>query len=173
MAKLPAKRTNPHEPYQLNTSNKRSHIIAEVKKGIRDGLDVEDAFLNAGIPRDTYRRWKRELKEDIRDGFTGTGLMKVFFEVAKEDIALHRKLRKQMFAKAEEGDTKMMIYLEDNRFGAANKRKNNIELGSSEKGNTTINIVNMKGVETDESEEQVEIEVNGRCRDDSNSTEMD
>ena len=63
----------------------------------------------------------------------------------------------------------MLMYLEDNRFGAANKRKNNIAL-DGDKGNVQINIINMSGVETDDIEE---IEVHGECRDDSDTTEMD
>ena len=173
MGKLPADWKPHHEPYQLDTKYKREKIVKTVKSAIQDGLDVEEGFILAGIPKNTYQRWCRELVEDMEQGYTGTNLMNVMFEIAQEDIRLHRKLRKAMMRKAEEGDVRMLMYLEDNRFGAYNKRKNNIEVGNKSKGNVQINIVSMTGVEADDEEEIEEIEVHGESRDDSDSAEMD
>lgn len=156
-------RTECHEPYQLNTPNKRKHIVSVVKKAIDDGLDVEDGFVMAGIPVSTYRRWRREAVEDWKDGFTGTNLQNVMMEIAQADINFHRKLRRAMFKKVEEGDTRMMMYLEDNRFGASNKRKQNIEVGTKTDNNIQINITPMTGVETDE---EPPIDVKGEVKQD-------
>ena len=76
--------------------------------------------------------------------------------------------------KVDEGDTRMMMYMADNRFGNANRRKNTLEVGSKNDGNVNINIVNMTSVDAlEEGEEVEEIEVNGECRDDTDPTEMD
>lgn len=177
MAKLPEEkkpeRTTPHMPYRLQNGNTLKKLIREVTEQIEKGLSVEDACVVSGIPRDTYYRWKKEALEDLEDGFTGTNLQKFIFEITKADKKLFARLNSHMWDKVEEGDARIMMYLADNRFGYANKRKNTVELDTTNKKTApVINIVNMTGVETDE-EENVEIEVNGKCRDDSNSTEMD
>lgn len=168
-------RKKAHIPYQLNTSQKRSHVLSVVKGAIRDGLDVAEGFMLLGIPESTYRRWCREAIQDLEDGFTGTPLQDVIFEIAEEDINLHRKLRRAMFKKAEEGDSRMMMYLEDNRFGAANKRKQSVEIGAKDDNKFEINITNMVGVESDDDgDNSIEVDYNEVERgDDSDSTTVD
>lgn len=166
-------RITPHEPYQLDTPWKLEKIKKTVIDAIEDGLPVREAFILAGVDSSTYYRWCREFVEDLEDGFTGTALMDLMSSVAKADAGVFRSFSKKMMQKAEEGDTRIMIYLADNRFGYANKRKNTLEVGSNEDSNIEINIVNMTGVDTDTNTEIEEIEVNGVSRDDSDTTEMD
>ena len=159
-----------HFPRRLKNGMAAKKIQKDVVAAINDGLDIPDAFLNAGIPRGTYKDWKRWYIQDVQNGYTGTQLIDLFDAAIKADTDLHREISSIMLGKAREGDTKMIMYVEDNRFGAANKRKNNIDVSGDDKGNVQINIINMSSVEKDEVEE---IEVYGECRDDSDSTEMD
>lgn len=174
MGKLPEDYRPPHIPYQLDTTKKYEKIRHDVIGAIRDGLPVADAFQLAGIHPKTYYSWCKYFEEDFADGFTGTNLIKLFLAVMKEDKALYRRLSRKMLEKVDEGDTRMMMYLADNRFGNANKRKNTLEIDSKESGDVTINIVNMTSVDAlEEGEEIEEIEVNGECRDDPDPAEMD
>ena len=174
MGELPADFRSPHLPYKLETTKQYEKLRKEIIGGIRDGLPVKDAFMAAGIPQWQYYDWRRWFEEDVVDGFTGTNLIKLFFEVMKEDKKLYRRLSRKMMEKVDEGDTRMMMYMADNRFGNANKRKNTLEVGSKNDGNVNINIVNMTSVDAlEEGEEVEEIEVNGECRDDTDPTEMD
>ena len=173
MGKLPADWKPHHEPYHIDTNRKKEALEKKVIAAINDGLPVQDAFILAGIPKDTYMRWKRECVEDIQNGYTGTHLISLMMNVAKADKQLYRGLSKAMFKKANEGDTRLMMYLADNRFGNANKRKNTLELEAREQNNVQINIIDMKSIETEVTEDNEEIEVYGVSRDDSDSTEMD
>lgn len=174
MGKLPADYRPPHMPYKLETKAQYEKIRKDVIGGIRDGLPVVDAFEAAGVPRFTYYDWRRWFEEDFVDGFTGTNLINLFLEVMKEDKQLYRRLSRKMLEKVDEGDARIMMYMADNRFGNANKRKNTLEVGSKNDGNVNINIVNMTSVDAlEEGEEIEEIEVNGECRDDTDPAEMD
>ena len=172
MTKLPEVRTNPHMPHKLKNTVKMRALTKRVVESIeKQGLSIEDACALEGIPRATYFRWKQEALEDLEDGFTGTNLQEFIFNVVKADKKLLGRLNERMWDKVDEGDVRIMMYLADNRFGYANKRKSTVEIGSQgNKGATTINIVNMTGVESDDNEE---IDVYGECGDDSDSTEMD
>ena len=158
-----------HFPAKLKHGRRAEKIRKVVCEGIADGLDVREAFLAAGIGKQTYYKWRQWFVEDLANGYTGTQLIDLFLAVIEADVGLHRDLRKVMVEKAKAGDTRMLMYLEDNRFGAANKRKNNISLDSA-KNAVQINIIGMSNVETDKVEE---IEVHGECRDDSDTAEMD
>lgn len=171
MTKLPEVR-EPHIPYKLRNTQKMRALAKRIAVSVeKQGLSIEDACVLHGIPARTYFRWKQEALEDLDDGFTGTNLQEFIFTVTEADKKLLAKLNERMWDKVDEGDARIMMYLADNRFGYANKRKNTVEIGSQgNKGATTINIVNMTGVESDDNEE---IDVYGECRDDSDSTEMD
>lgn len=177
MGKLPADYRPPFMPYHLDTKAKYEKVRKEILGGIRDGLPVKDAFIAAGIAQYTYYEWQRRYVEDVRDGFTGTNFLKLMNEVMREDKQLFRRLSRKMMEKVDEGDTRIMMYMADNRFGYANRRKNTLELGSKENSDVTINIVNMNSVdEVDDNDDDVvveEIEVHGECRDDSDPAEMD
>ena len=172
------KRIEPHMPRRLKNTNTMRKLKRDVIENIEEGgLSIEDACVLAGIPRETYYRWKREALEDLNDGFTGTNLQEFMFDIIKADKKLFAKLNKHMWDKVDEGDARIMMYLADNRFGYANKRKNTLELETKDDKGIEINIVNMTGVDADNNEEEaieVDYEVNdGSSRDDSNSTEMD
>lgn len=175
MGKLPDDYRPAHEPYQIDTTAKLEKLQNEIIGAIRDGLPVRDAFILAGIPMDTYYRWVRECKEDLADGYTGTNLIMLMQAVAREDKRLFRNLSKAMMEEAiDNGNVRMQMYLADNRFGYANRRKNILDMNTGNKGETTINIVNMTSVDDDvETTEVEEIEVHGECRDDSDTTELD
>lgn len=150
----------------------KKQVISSIEKG---KLSIEDACVVNGIPRETYYRWKREALEDLGEGFTGTNLQEFIFDITKADKQLLAKLNEHMWDKVEEGDARIMMYLADNRFGYANKRKNTFELETKDDKGIEINIVNMTGVDADKDDSiEVDYEVNdGSSRDDSNSTEMD
>jgi hypothetical protein len=177
MAKLPADYRPPHEPRLLADKLDREILLKKVKDGINCGLTASEAFVAAGGSKHTFKDWLRFYREDVEDGYTGTNLIMFIDELARADIQLHKRLLKAMWKKADEGDTRILMYLEDNRFGAANKRKNTLELDAKDDKAIEINIVNMTGVDADNNEEEaieVDYEVNdGSSRDDSNSTEMD
>ena len=172
MAKLPADYRPAHEPYLIETKWQREKLEKEIIGAIEDGLPVRDAFQLAGVNLYTYYRWRKWYQEDIEAGFKGTELIQLMENVAKADKNLFRQLSKSMMKSAEEGNVRMQMYLADNRFGYANRRKNKLELGSSNKddGKPVINIVNMTSV--DEEEEEV-IDVHGECRDDSDPAALD
>lgn len=165
----------PHMPKKLENTNTMRKLKRNVIEGIEKGLSVEDACILAGIPRRTYYRWKAEAIEDLEDGYTGTNLQEFIFGITKADKKLFAKLNEHMWDKVEEGDSRIMMYLADNRFGYANKRKNTLELETKEDKGIEINIVNMTGVDTDNTEPiDVDYEVNdGNSRDDSNTTTLD
>ena len=160
----------PHDPVKLR-NKKWITVKKKVLEGINDGLCLTDAFAYAGVPRRTYQKWRNWAMEDTEDGFTGTNLQNLMNAAMEADSGLKKRISKAMTEKAiEERDTRLLMYLGDNRLGYANKRKNQVELGSSGQNNVQINIIDMKSVEVDDEEE---IEVHGECRDDSDSTEMD
>ncbi len=174
MGKLPANWRPAHEPRKLQTKKATEKLTKQIVAAIEDGLPVKDAFILNGISGSTYARWRKECVEDMADGFTGTNLIKLMTDVAKADKNAFRRLSKSMMNKAEDGDSRMMMYLADNRFGYAHKRKNVLDVGNESGNNIQINIVDMKGNEQIEEQDDIEeIVVNGVCRDDSNSEEMD
>ena len=160
----------PHEPYLLENGMKAKAMTRNIVEAIEDGLPVEDAFKAEGITYRTYRRWFKEAMEDIENGFTGTHLITLFLAVIKADTKLFRKYSKKMFELADEGDTRMLMYLADNRFGYANKRKQKVELDTVEDTAIEINIVEMTPI--DEEEEEV-IEVERTSGDDTNPKALD
>jgi len=156
MAKLPDDYRPPHIPYQLDTKAKYEKLEREIVGAIRDGLPIKDAFILAGINPHTFYRWRDEFIEDIQDGFTGTNLIMLMTTIMKEDKAVFRRISKKMLEKADEGDTRILMYLADNRFGYANKRKNNVEIGAASKDKgVEINIVNMTSVDSSDDDENV------------------
>ena len=164
----------PHIPRKLKNTNSMRKLKKEVIAGINRGLSVEDACIMAGIARATYYRWKAEALEDLDDGYTGTNLQEFIFGITKADKELFAKLNEHMWDKVEEGDSRIMMYLADNRFGYANKRKNTLELETKDDKGIEINIVNMTSVEPDTDPIDIDYEVNdGDSRDDSDSTTLD
>lgn len=172
---VPRKNPNlPFEPPRLDTKWKREKLEKKITEAIYDGLPVRDAFELAGIPKDTYYTWRQRYVEDIGYGYTGTNFLVFMRNVMKADKESFRRLSRKMMEKVDDGDTKMMIYMADNRFGYANRRKNQVELGSSsENNNIQINIIDMKSNDQIEETEHEEIVVNGVSRDDSDPAEVD
>ena len=162
----------PHEP-RLLKNKKHMTIKKKVCEGVRRGLPVRKAFRKAGVNVNTYDRWLRWAKEDLEKGFTGTALIDLMLAVAQEEDELHARIMERGIDVAMDGNVKMITYLLDNRFGYVKQRKNAGVVDTDDKGDININIVNMTGVETDNNDDVVEIEVNGECRDDSDPTEMD
>lgn len=164
----------PHSPAKLK-DKKAETLKRQIIEGIESGLSLTDAFQYAGLSRHTYQYWRRCYLEDVEAGYTNTNLIKFMNEVMRADSGLKKRISEAMLEKAlDEKDTRMLMYLADNRIGYANRRKNQLELGSGS-NNVQINIIDMKSVEAVEDKEDTyeEIEVNGVSRDDSDSTEMD
>lgn len=166
----------PHCPNKIKNHTRRHSLKNKIVDGVNNGLSPREAFELVGIPADYFTLWKRWAIEDLEEGFTGTELQDFIFSIVKADKELLLKLDKRMWDKVDEGDSRIMMYLADNRFGYANQRKSSLELDTSSKGGVEINIVNMTGVDTDNSPidvDYMEKEDLDGYRDDSNSTEMD
>lgn len=171
MSKLPDDYRPPYEPRILEKRYEMERLQKEIVGAIEDGLPIGDAFELAGISKSTYKRWVNKFVEDTNYGYTGTNLIIFMTAIIQADKRLFRRVSKKMFSKAvDEGDTRMLMYLGDNRFGYAKKRKNNVEISSADKTPVQINVVNMKSIEADENEV---IDVYGESRDDPHSTEVD
>lgn len=162
----------PHDPAKLK-DKKAERLKEKILDGIKSGLTLTDAFQYAGLSRHTYQYWRRCYIEDVEEGYTDTNLINFMNEVIKADAGLKKRISSVMLEKAlDEKDTRMLMYLADNRIGYANRRKNQVELGSGS-NNVQINIIDMKSVDAIEEDNYEEIEVNGVSRDDSDSTKMD
>ena len=163
----------PHLPNKLK-NGKDEQIKKDVLAAIEAGMPLGDAFGYAGVVKQTFKQWSMWFKEDLVNGFTDTPLINLFNEVMIADKRYALRVHKVISKKAlEEEDTRMLMYIADNRLKYANKRRNNIELGSSEQNNIQINIIDMKSVDSLPESDVEEIEVNGISRDDSDSAEMD
>ena len=159
-------------PYKLEKKWDYDRIRETILEAIDDGLPVVDAFKLAGISEKSFYNWKKYYQRDLENGYSGTRFIMLMNDVAKRDGKLKRRISKALIEKGvDEKDTRVLMYLADNRLGYANRRKNQVELGSKGQNNIQINVIDMKSNEVDEDIE--EIEVHGECRDDSNSTEMD
>jgi hypothetical protein len=165
----------PHFPNKIKNAKRRNSLKKKIVEAVNNGLSPREGFELVGIPADYFSVWKRWAIEDLDEGFTGTELQTFIFDIVKADKELLLRLDKRMWDKVDEGDSRIMMYLADNRFGYANRRKQSLELDTSSKGNVEINIVNMTGVDSDNAPIDVDYVENDvdEYRDDSNSAEMD
>ena len=164
----------PHDPAKLK-GKKAEKIKKDILDGIKAGLPLGESFKYAGLSRFTYQKWRNWWLEDLEEGYKDTNLINFMNEIMRADSGLKKRISEAMLEKAiDEKDTRMLMYLADNRIGYANMRRNQVELASGS-NNVQINIIDMKSVEAidDNSDDYEEIEVNGVSRDDSDPTEMD
>lgn len=132
----------PHYPYffREDYKNKLKAITEDIKKG----MPIKNAFIHQGVNENTFIKWQSFLREDWEDGFEDTPFMNFMRNVAIAYEDAHSDLLGKAFQLADDGDSKMVMFLLKSLYGHNPNSKKEVELSTTEDTTFNINIVEPK-----------------------------
>lgn len=132
-------------PYRFHRYYKSyENLIEKIEENISvRGMPIKAAFQKEGIGKWTYRDWKKAYEKELEDGKTDTPLIRLFATAEIADAKIHGDISECAINLANEGDTRMVMFLLEHRFGYK-KNKKEVELSNKDNAPLQINIVDMK-----------------------------